>query len=137
MNKKLLLFDVDGTLVSYEGIVPQSCVDALKQAKDNGHYVFVVTGRTRNRAVVGSIEVSGMICGNGAYIECEGKVLKDQKLSLEDVKEITDYLDHHDFVILWKVMMDYMVLMILKQGLYQLIKNMVIQAHLKLVTSIQ
>lgn len=96
MNKKLLLFDVDGTLVSYQGIVPQSCVDALKQAKDNGHYVFVVTGRTRNRAVVDQIKVSGMICGNGAYIECEGKVLKDQKLSLEDVKDITDYLDHHD-----------------------------------------
>lgn len=96
MNKKLLLFDVDGTLVSYDGIVPQSCVDALKQAKEKGHYVFVVTGRTRNRAVVGPIEVSGMICGNGAYIECEGKVLKDQKLSLQQVIDITDYLDQHD-----------------------------------------
>lgn len=96
MNKKLLLFDVDGTLVSYDGIVPQSCKDALKQAKDHGHYVFVVTGRTKNRATVGNIEVSGMICGNGAYIECEGKVLKDQKLSLQQVIDITDYLDQHD-----------------------------------------
>ena len=81
MNKKLLLFDVDGTLVSYDGIVPQSCKDALMQAKDHGHYVFVVTGRTKNRATVGNIEVSGMICGNGAYIECEGKVLKDHNKS--------------------------------------------------------
>lgn len=96
MNKKLLLFDVDGTLISYDGTVPQSCKDALKQAKDLGHYVFVVTGRTRNRATVGDIEVSGMICGNGAYIEYEGKVLKDQKLSLAQVKEITDYLDCRD-----------------------------------------
>ena len=37
-----------------------------------------------------------MICGNGAYIECEGKVLKDQKLSLQQVIDITDYLDQHD-----------------------------------------
>lgn len=96
MDRKLLLFDVDGTLVSYDGTVPQSCIDALKQAKDKGHYVFVVTGRTRNRATVGNIDVSGMICGNGAYIECEGEVLKDKKLSLEQVKEITDYLDSHD-----------------------------------------
>ena len=96
MNKKLLLFDVDGTLVSYDGTIPQSCIDALKQAKDKGHYIFVVTGRTRNRATVGDIEVSGMICGNGAYIECEGKVLKDQKLSLQQVIDITDYLDQHD-----------------------------------------
>ena len=95
MSKKLLLFDVDGTLISYDGIVPQSCIDALKQAKDLGHYVFVVTGRTRNRATVGGIEVSGTICGNGAYIESEGVVLQDQKLSLEDLSKMTDYLDEH------------------------------------------
>ena len=96
MDKKLLLFDVDGTLISYDGIVPESCIKALKVAKDNGHYVFVVTGRTRNRATVGGIDVSGMICGNGAYIECEGKVLQDQKLSLEELSEMTDYLDKRE-----------------------------------------
>lgn len=95
MERKLLLFDVDGTLISYDGIVPQSCIRALKQAKDNGHYVFVVTGRTRNRATVGNIEVNGMICGNGAYIEVEGEILQDQKLSEEQIIEITDYLDEH------------------------------------------
>jgi len=96
MDRKLLLFDVDGTLISYDGVVPQSCVDALKKARELGHYVFVVTGRTRNRAMVGGIEVSGMICGNGAYIECEGKVLQDQKLSLEDLSKMTDYLDERN-----------------------------------------
>lgn len=96
MDKKLLLFDVDGTLISYDGIVPSSTIEALKKAKQQGHYVFVVTGRTKNRATVGNIEISGMICGNGAYIECEGKILKDQKLSLKQVKTITDYLDNHD-----------------------------------------
>ena len=34
MSKKLLLFDVDGTLISYDGVVPESCVSALKQAKE-------------------------------------------------------------------------------------------------------
>lgn len=95
MSKKLLLFDVDGTLISYDGVVPESCVSALKQAKENGNYVFVVTGRTKNRAVEGNIDVSGMICGNGAYIEAEGKILRDEKLSLEQVAQITDYLDEH------------------------------------------
>lgn len=96
MYKKLLLFDVDGTLISYDGIVPQSCINALKKAKEQGHYIFVVTGRTKNRATVGHIEVSGMICGNGAYIECEGRVLQDLTLSMQDIIEITDYLDQHD-----------------------------------------
>lgn len=97
MEKKLLLFDVDGTLISYDGIVPKSCVQALKKAKEQGHEIFVVTGRTRNRATVGGIEVNGMICGNGAYIEANGVVLQDKKLSLEDIIKITDYLDERDF----------------------------------------
>lgn len=96
MEPKLLLFDVDGTLISYDGIVPDSCVKALKQAKANGHYVLVVTGRTKNRATVGNIDVSGMICGNGAYIEIDGKVLQDKSLSLSQIKEITDYLEQHN-----------------------------------------
>ena len=136
MNKNLLLFDVDGTLVSYDGIVPQSCKDALKQAKDHGHYVFVVTGRTKNRATVENIEVSGMICGNGAYIECEGKVLKDQKLSLQQVIDITDYLDQHDLCYFMEG----------NDGLYgshdfetkavPAYQNMVMEEHLALETSI-
>lgn len=97
MERKLLLFDVDGTLSSYDGVVPQSCIDGIQQARDNGHLAFVVTGRTRNRCTVGGIEVDGCICGNGAYIEAQGKVLKDMKLSLEDTSMIADYLDSHGF----------------------------------------
>ena len=95
MQKKLLLFDVDGTLISYDGIVPESTITGIKQAREKGHQVFVVTGRTKNRATVGNIEVDGMICGNGAYIECDGVTLKDLSLSLKDMEEITQYLDKH------------------------------------------
>ena len=91
--KKLLLFDVDGTLIDYSGTVPQSAIDGIKAARENGHYVFVVTGRTKCRATVGGIEVDGMICGNGAYVEAMGEVVQNKMLSLEDVTKITDYLD--------------------------------------------
>ncbi len=95
MDKKLLLFDVDGTLISYDNVVPESTIKAIKQAREKGHLVYVVTGRTKNRATVGNIEVDGMICGNGAYIECDGITLKDLSLSLKDMEEITQYLDKH------------------------------------------
>ena len=42
MSKKLLLFDVDGTLISYDGVVPESCVSALKQAKGNGNWLTII-----------------------------------------------------------------------------------------------
>ena len=98
-KQKLLLFDVDGTLVSYDGVVPESCVKSIQKARENGHIVFVVTGRTANRATVGGIEVDGMICGNGAYVAYHDKVLRDLSLSLAQTAEITDYLDarHLDY----------------------------------------
>lgn len=95
---KLLLFDVDGTLIDYSGIVPQSTREGIRQARENGHLVFVVTGRTKCRAIVGDIEVDGMICGNGAYVEAMGEVVQDFMLSLEDITKITDYLDNQDIM---------------------------------------
>lgn len=97
MNQKLLLFDVDGTLISYDGIVPQSCVSAIREAKLNGHYVFVVTGRSKPHIEppILNIGFSGIIGGNGAYIEVDGEVIKDEYISDEDVAMITDYLDEH------------------------------------------
>ena len=37
MEKKLLLFNVDGTLISYDGIVPESTITGIKQAREKGH----------------------------------------------------------------------------------------------------
>ena len=96
MKRKLLLFDVDGTLISYDGVLPASTVEGIRRAKANGHLVFTVTGRPRNRATEGGIEVNGCICGNGAYIDYDGLVLKDMSLPDEAVALMTDYLDARD-----------------------------------------
>ena len=36
-----------------------------------------------------------MIGGNGAYIELDNKVIKDETIQVEDVKRIVDYLNQH------------------------------------------
>ena len=42
MNKAALFFDVDGTLIDEQTkIVPESTLRALKQARENGHLVFI------------------------------------------------------------------------------------------------
>ena len=48
MNKKTkaLFYDIDGTLLSEKtGRVPESAVQALKEARAKGHLVFINTGR--------------------------------------------------------------------------------------------
>lgn len=46
MDKRLLFFDVDGTLVSFTTHrVPHSALQALARAKAQGHQLFICTGR--------------------------------------------------------------------------------------------
>ncbi len=48
MEQYMLFFDIDGTLLDEkEGIVPESTVRALHQAKKNGHLLFLCTGRCK------------------------------------------------------------------------------------------
>lgn len=97
MDKKLVLFDVDGTLVSYDGVLPQSTIDGIDEARKKGHLVFMVTGRCKGHAFDGvealTNSFDGLIGGNGAYIEINDKIVKNETISLDDIKRIVDYLD--------------------------------------------
>ena len=44
--KKLLLFDVDGTLIDYDGTLPKSTKNAISKARENGNLAVIVTGRS-------------------------------------------------------------------------------------------
>jgi len=45
MTKKLIFFDIDGTLLDFDKKIPESTRNAVQQLKDNGHDVAIATGR--------------------------------------------------------------------------------------------
>ena len=45
--RKIIFLDVDGTLVDYHNRIPESAIRAIRQARENGHLVYVCTGRSR------------------------------------------------------------------------------------------
>ena len=50
LMKKLLFFDIDGTLVDFgNSTMSPSTADALINAKQNGHMIFLCTGRSYNQ----------------------------------------------------------------------------------------
>ncbi len=71
--KKALFFDIDGTLVSFgTHAIPQSTIDALKVAHNNGHKIFIATGRPKvlinNLEAIQSLGIiDGYVTMNGAY----------------------------------------------------------------------
>ena len=77
-DRKILFFDIDETLLSHRTLeIPESAKKSIKKAKENGHLVFINTGRTIsvvNREIK-ELDFDGYICGCGSYIEVNGEVI--------------------------------------------------------------
>ena len=89
MNNAALFFDVDGTLIDEQTkIVPESTLRALKQARENGHLVFINTGRTSCNTLdsMKHIPVDGYVCGCGTEIIYQGNVLMHSTLTKEQCR---------------------------------------------------
>lgn len=94
MESKIILIDVDGTLVDYEGKLPESATEAIRRARKNGHKVYICTGRSEAEVYdyIWDIGLDGMIGGNGSYVKDGDKVIMHQKISAEETRHIVDWL---------------------------------------------
>ncbi len=94
-HKKILFFDIDGTLTDDQtGCVPSSTVSAIQQARALGHLAFVNSGRpitTIPQAVI-DIGFDGFVCGCGTYIDYLGKPLFNVCLNHEECQDIVTHL---------------------------------------------
>ena len=91
MNKKIVFFDIDGTLLDEStGTIPESCKKALKLAQDNGHILIVNTGRPVSTidTNITKIHFDGYICGCGTYIKYQKKTILHATLSEKIRKEV-------------------------------------------------
>lgn len=79
MDQKIIFLDIDGTLTEPGcNEVPESAVWAVRQARKEGHLVFLCTGRNYDMlAPLLKYEFDGIIASSGGYIECGRKVIYD------------------------------------------------------------
>ena len=89
---KIVFLDVDGTLINYEAKLPESAARAVNEARANGHKVYICTGCSKAEIEQRNLcELDGMIGGNGAYVEDNGKVVMHHGLTKEECKHIVDW----------------------------------------------
>lgn len=96
MKSKVIFLDIDGTLTLPSGYVSPLVSQSIAQARHNGHYVFLCTGR--NRAGVNklmSIGFDSVICSAGGYIEMNGEKIFESFLSEQDVIEARQAFEKH------------------------------------------
>jgi len=88
-----LFFDIDGTILSEKtGTIPASAVEALERARENGHYIFINTGRTicDLPPAVKEIPFDGYCCGCGTYLTYRGEVLLEHTIPYERGVELIE-----------------------------------------------
>lgn len=98
MEQQIIFLDVDGTLCNEHGVIPPSAIEAIQQARSNGHLVYLCTGRAKAEIYdfILDIGFDGMILSSGAYIIINDTVLFDRHLSKEEVIDIVEFFDSHD-----------------------------------------
>lgn len=90
--RKIVFLDVDGTLINYEAKLPESAAKAVDMARANGHKVYICTGCSKAEIEQRNLcDLDGMIGGNGAYVEDNGKVVMHHGLTKAEVKHIVDW----------------------------------------------
>lgn len=98
MNQKLLFFDIDGTLLNERThTIASSTVKAIAQAKQNGHLVFINTGRTRATidSCIAALQPDGYVCGCGTYISYLDEVLYHHRITAKRCHELLSLITSH------------------------------------------
>ncbi|MBC1884491.1 Cof-type HAD-IIB family hydrolase [Listeria seeligeri] len=95
MTKKIVFVDVDGTLVNDDGLVPESARTAITKARNNGHQVYLCTGRSKPELYesILSIGFDGIIGTGGGYVEVDDQIIYHKKVANEDVVHMVDFFN--------------------------------------------
>lgn len=104
MSKKIFFFDIDDTLFNINVGVPKSAVNAIRKLRENGHLVFVNTGRSMGNIdpYVTDIGFDGYIAGCGSYIEINGEIKKNNLMTCDELDHVANVLHREKSVIIYE-----------------------------------
>lgn len=94
MSRKILFFDIDGTIMGTKRFIPESAKLGLKKAKEKGNLCFICTGRSYAMLPeeILDLDFDGYICGGGTYIKIKEKEIIDYRLSTNQIERILSHI---------------------------------------------
>lgn len=100
MNKKAIFLDVDGTLVANHGKITARVKNAIKIARENGHKVFICTGRNKIgiKKELAEVAFDGFIASAGSYVEIDEKVLHSRYYKKDLVRKASVVFEQNNIV---------------------------------------
>ncbi len=98
---KALFFDIDGTIISeVNGAIPSSALKALSTARQQGHMVFINTGRTYCCLSKELLDFpwDGYLCGCGTHITVRGELISHKALNIDLISQIIRLTDEANVI---------------------------------------
>lgn len=97
MEKKILFFDIDGTLIeNRKGIseIPSGAMEMLKKIQSAGNLLMISSGRPKAMLpqVVLDAGFDGFVLANGGYVEVEEKSIYEERMDYDALKKVVDLI---------------------------------------------
>lgn len=95
MEKKFVFFDIDGTLVNFDGVMAESAKEALRAVRENGNQIFLCTGRSKCQieSRLWDFGFDGVVAAAGAYVEYGGSVLCNHHMSEAQTTRLVQFFE--------------------------------------------
>ena len=98
MTKKIIFFDVDGTLVDVrpsQEYIPASTVKAVQATRAKGNLCFLCTGRSKAEIFDHIMDVGfdGIIGAGGGFVEIGDRMLYHKQVSRTAINHVVDYFE--------------------------------------------
>lgn len=93
MTKKLIFFDIDGTLYDEQKRLPLSTKQAIETLKKKGHYVAIATGRAPFlfEELRTELEIHTYVCFNGSYVVVDNEEVSKTVLDRESLERLIHF----------------------------------------------
>lgn len=90
---KYIFLDIDGTLYDHKAhCIPESAYRAVRLAKEQGHKIFICTGRCLCMLDhVKKIGYEGVVAAAGAYVAVNDQVVYEECLKQDELNRILDH----------------------------------------------
>lgn len=95
MDKKLIFFDIDGTIYDHDKRIPDTAKQAVSDLKAHGHHVFIASGRApfMVRPVLEELGIDSFVSYNGQYVVFEGEVIYKNPIAEQSLEALLAHSD--------------------------------------------
>lgn len=103
MDKKIIFFDLDGTLLDQNKQIPNSARQAIQALKEKGHEVAIATGRApfMFKKLRDELEIHTYVSFTGQYVVVNNEVIYQKPFPKEMLKLLIDFSSSNQHPLLY------------------------------------